>query len=126
MLKLVHKHYYASKGNIRPKNISHISARKLTFIQALQFKDRWQPNDLITVMKSFINLENNTLDYNTITSKIGTISMDAMIEANLFHLRPCPAFESDLDSTKFPLVTLHAPYDILIIKQLLHGQSQEQ
>ena len=63
------------------------------------------------------------MDYDTVTKKISSKSIDSMIESNLFHLRPCLQFESDLDSDYInyvaPVIMPHVPFDVISVSDLI-------
>jgi len=124
LLKGVHRLYYASKGIIHPNKMGYIDKRRLAFIKALRSQAIWQPSNLRYVMEVIVTSEHNCVDYDVICNKIGTTAIDTMIENNLFHLRPCSIFDTDIDNgqnfdTKFPVIMPHLPFDVIVMEDIL-------
>lgn len=60
--------------------------------------------------------------YNSLCNGTSKKAVDAMIENNVVHLRPCTIFPFDIEgiSSEYPIVTPHLPCNISIMKELFH------
>ena len=124
LLEGVHKMYYASGGKIQPSHMSFANLGKLAFYKALRSPDQWKPSDLQRAMKLIITSDLNSVNYDVVADDISSVSLDAMIESNLFHLRLSAMFMSDgeLESNLFsavPVVMPHLPVDVVVMAEIL-------
>jgi len=57
-------------------------------------------------------------------SSVTKSALQQLMLNNLFHLRPCSIFDSDIDNgqnfdTKFPVIMPHLPFDVIVMEDIL-------
>ena len=118
LLQTTYVCYVASSGFVKPHQMSFVALRRGIFTQALLHPTDWKENDLLFVMQKMISSDSHSVGYHELCTKLGKESVNALIQNNLIHLRPCSGFDLD-DTLKYPIVTPHLPCDVLIMEELL-------
>jgi len=116
-----HRIHQITRGIVQPYSMSYVSLRRGKFIKMLHQSDLpWKQDHIITTMRLLV--EQGYVGYNTLCKETSQKAIDAMIENNVVHLRPCAVFPFDIEgkSSEYPIVTPHLPCDLILMKELLH------
>lgn len=131
LLEKYFNEYCASEGDLKPSDFSVVGAEKTVLVNSLR-RSRlldsvspdesalWTREEYLEVMRMLVEANNNFLFYQDVCDVIDQRVVDALIEANVLHLRPTEKYSYDIPGHKSrPILTAETPSSLLAMREIL-------
>lgn len=130
LLKRYFSEYYQSQGELKPLEFSTVGAERDLLVRALwgyKFSSGptlledapWSRDQFLTVIRMIVEAEGNFVVYENLCYIVGKEVVDALIGANILHLRMTSSYSHDIPYYNRPILTAANPSKLLAMKEIV-------